>query len=154
MPDLPVGQRYFMLNRSQIARLYHSSASLTPYGTILVTGCGTCINNTFASDVPFSPNGSPDGGEYRMEIFYPPFWYDTANKPVIASSPLSVTHNQQFVITYTGVNVTSVVFVATPATTHGVNQNQRVVKLVCLPNTGTTIVCTVSLNLSKGAGPP
>jgi hypothetical protein len=81
--------------------------------------------------------------EYRNEIFYPPYWYDHANKPKIESingdttdEILQLDYNEQFDITWTGftadkpdVPVTRVVFVAPSSVTHSFNANQRVVIL-------------------------
>ena len=53
------------------------------------------------TDMPFSP--SPSKAEYRQEIFYPPFWYDTANKPSIVNVfPQIVGYGVRFTIKYTG----------------------------------------------------
>lgn len=38
-PYAPEGSRYSTLARSQIARLLHSTAGLTPNGTVLVRAC-------------------------------------------------------------------------------------------------------------------
>ena len=73
--------------------------------------------------------------EYRNEIFYPPAWYDFVNKPVITNSPDAVGYNQEFLVSYQGMQgpisgITDAVFVAPSSTTHSFNQNQRVVGLV------------------------
>ena len=72
--------------------------------------------------------------EYRNEIFYPPQWYDFANKPRITNWPENIQYNQEFLVSYTGeqgptATVTSAVLVAPSSTTHSFNQNQRVVEL-------------------------
>ena len=41
-PWKPNGQRFQVLARSRIARLYHSVAALTTDGSILVAGCDRC----------------------------------------------------------------------------------------------------------------
>ena len=127
-PDATLGQRWSTLARSQIARLYHSTAALTTNGTILVTGCDRCTK--IVTDLPFSAPAAK--AEYRNEIFYPPFWFDFANKPAILSSPSAVTYGSQFTVTYSGPNVTYAVLVAPSSTTHCFNTNQRVVKLATI----------------------
>lgn len=71
-----------------IARLYHSTACLTADGTIIVSGCDRCWK--FNSTLPYSPSKTAKGGlikaDYRVEIFYPPYYYSLV-KPVILSTP-------------------------------------------------------------------
>lgn len=85
----------------------------------------------------------PPQFEYRNEIFYPPYWYDHANKPKIVSingdstdAILKLDFNERFTIEWTGftddnpdVAVTKVVLVAPSSVTHSFNANQRVVIL-------------------------
>jgi len=125
-PDAPSGQRWSTMARSQIARMYHSTAALTTNGTILVTGCDRCAN--LKSDLSFS--AAAVKAEYRNEIFYPPFWYDFANKPSIVSSPQLIQYQRQFSVKFSGPGVSYAVLVAPSSTTHSFNSNQRVVKLV------------------------
>lgn len=96
-PDAPLGSRWSTLARSQIARMYHSTAGLTTNGTILVAGCDRCFR--MVSNLPFSP--PPKKAEYRNEIFYPPYFYAT-DKPAIVSWPARITYNQEFQVTFTG----------------------------------------------------
>jgi hypothetical protein len=100
----PMGQRWFTLSRSQIPRLYHSTAALTSNGTILVTGCDRC--GGIITNLTFSP--SPAKAEYRNEIFYPPPWYDFANKPSILSAPEEVQYGQLFTVSYSGLSAVNV----------------------------------------------
>lgn len=125
-PDAPLGERWSTMARSQIARMYHSTAALTTNGTILVTGCDRCAN--LVTDVSYS--ASTAKAEYRNEIFYPPFWYDFANKPVILSSPQVIQYKRSFTVKFSGPDVSYAVLVAPSSTTHSFNTNQRVVKLV------------------------
>jgi hypothetical protein len=41
-PDAPFGSRMRLMARSNIPRLYHSTAALTTDGSILVAGCDRC----------------------------------------------------------------------------------------------------------------
>ena len=125
-PDAPSGQRWSTLARSQVARMYHSTAALTTNGTILVTGCDRCAN--LNSNLSYS--APPVKAEYRNEIFYPPFWYDFANMPVIQSSPQMIQYKRTFTVKFSGPGVSYAVLVAPSSTTHSFNTNQRVVKLV------------------------
>jgi hypothetical protein len=76
--------------------------------------------------------------EYRNEIFYPPYWYDFANKPNISaiqgeSDPAYIAqlfYDQEFTISWSSnVPVTNVTIVAPSTVTHCFNTNQRVVVL-------------------------
>ena len=100
-PYLPVHQRWSTLTRSQIPRLYHSSAVLTTNGTILVAGSEDA--RPTLSNITYSQ--SKYIAEYRMEIFYPPFWFDFANKPNIMTSPSDIQYNTLLNVSYIGVNV-------------------------------------------------
>ncbi len=97
-PYAPLGQRWSTLSRSQIPRQYHSTAALTTNGTILVAGCDRC--NKVVTDQNFSP--APVKAEYRMEIFYPPFWYDVAHKPqILYVFPQLIGYDESISIKYT-----------------------------------------------------
>ncbi|GFR50256.1 hypothetical protein Agub_g12442 [Astrephomene gubernaculifera] len=132
-PNAPAGRRYSTLGRSQIARLLHSTAGLTINGTVLVAGGDR--SDRFWSPDTYSP--SPTGfPEYRVEIFSPPFVYDTDNQPTILYAPTSIVHQDIMSIVYTAASdaavVTSVVLVAPPSDTHTNNMHQRVVELEIL----------------------
>jgi hypothetical protein len=48
-PDRPSGQRYTLLQASDIIRVYHHTAGLTTNGTMIVSGCDACNKNTLES---------------------------------------------------------------------------------------------------------
>ena len=100
-PYAPVNQRWSTLSRSLIPRLYHSTTALTTNGTLLVVGCDRC--SKVVTDQLYAP--SPAKADYRMEIFYPPFWYDFANKPKIIAAPSEVQYGVTFSVSYSGVAV-------------------------------------------------
>lgn len=100
-PDLPVHQRWTSLSQTQIPRLYHATAALTTNGTILVSG----TEDARAPLTNLTYSQSQYKSEFRMEIFYPPFWFDFANKPIITSAPSDIQYNTEFNVVYTGVNV-------------------------------------------------
>ncbi len=63
-----------------IPRMYHSTAALTPDGTILIAGCDRCTNYNFGDEVEgvtFQPSYRtylPTRSEYRAEVFAPAVW--------------------------------------------------------------------------------
>eukprot|EP00798_Chlamydomonas_sp_ICE-L_P022033 gene22033-29096_t len=100
-PYAPAGERYTLLNKSDVARMYHSTCILTTNGTILVSGCDRCNPFLIKSDEPFIPAPAKAEyrallpsiqvkAEYRVEIFYPPFWFDIENKPRIVKAEYRV----------------------------------------------------------------
>ena len=48
---------------------------------------------------------SPLPSTFRMEIFYPPFWYDFVNKPNITAAPREIGYGQGFAVSYAGPKV-------------------------------------------------
>ncbi|KXZ45817.1 hypothetical protein GPECTOR_50g611 [Gonium pectorale] len=152
-PAAPDGTRFTRLARSQIARMYHSTAALTPDGTIVVAGCDRC--DYFNSSVPFSksPWGLP---EYRVEIFYPPFYFWDMRPALLPNGvPPIVTYGQRFSVLYdtlhTLVDIDGVVLMAPSSTTHSTNFNQRAVGLRILGDdyTGTlTVEAPPNLNIA------
>ncbi|QRV94399.1 glyoxal oxidase [Ceratobasidium sp. AG-Ba] len=71
-PNAPQGQRWSQKNmpKSTIARMYHSSATLLPDGSVFIAGSNP--NADYNVSVPFKT-------EYRTERFYP--WYYDQRRP-------------------------------------------------------------------------
>lgn len=78
------------LPTSTIARLYHSVASLTANGDILIAGSNP---NGDVSTVKYAT-------EYRTEILSPP--YISLARPTVTGSPSNVLYNQTFALTISG----------------------------------------------------
>lgn len=92
-----------------------------------------------------SRTSSKSQAEYRNEIFYPPYWYDFDNKPIITAinsnsnfapgNVLQVGYGEELLISYASLTgkktpkVTDISIVAPSSTTHSFNFNQRVVFL-------------------------
>ncbi|CAG8714442.1 399_t:CDS:2, partial [Cetraspora pellucida] len=75
-PKAPLGSRFTRMAEAKYVRVYHSSATLIPDGTVFVTGsnpnkgfCDTCEYPT----------------EYRTEIFTPPYLLNGTPRPTIRS---------------------------------------------------------------------
>ncbi|GLC65599.1 hypothetical protein PLESTF_000317200 [Pleodorina starrii] len=142
-PGAPYGSRMRLMARSRIARLYHSTALLTPDGSVLVAGCDraelfwSSLNDTEISRSP------QKAAEYRIEMFRPPYWFNQTAKPQIVSisnatwDPEDAVNVMQygapFELQYSLSNathaVTSAVLVSPGSVTHSTNMNQRVVGL-------------------------
>ncbi|KAK7449222.1 hypothetical protein VKT23_013367 [Stygiomarasmius scandens] len=122
-PNAPAGSRFSATNiSSTIPRIYHSTASLTPNGTILVAGC--------------NPNAGVQTRkyqtEYRFEYFSPP--YMLQSRPTYTGLPATVDYNAVFELSvdfpFDLLDITpSVVLIDLGFATHGVHMDQRLVKL-------------------------
>ena len=79
-PSAPVGQRFSTagMPRSDIPRLYHSVASLTPNGMMMIAGSNPNLDR---SEVTY-------GTEYRVEWLSPP--YMTAERPEMGGVPRKI----------------------------------------------------------------
>ncbi|EIM88141.1 glyoxal oxidase precursor [Stereum hirsutum FP-91666 SS1] len=80
-PDLPLGQRISNegMPTTDIARVYHSSVTLTPQGNFLVAGSNPNGNTTLPGPGVKFPS------EFRVEILNPPFMF--VERPTIGSLP-------------------------------------------------------------------
>ena len=90
-PTAPLGQRFSNkgLPTSDIARMYHSSITLTPQGNFLVAGSNP--NNNFTADPSLKfPS------ELRVETLDPPFMF--VNRPKILSTPEKVPFNSSVTV--------------------------------------------------------
>ena len=64
-PSQPVNQRFTILGSTDIARMYHSEATLLPDGRVMVSGSDPQTNN---------PDGTPKyPEEFRIEAYIPPY---------------------------------------------------------------------------------
>ncbi|KAJ7136302.1 glyoxal oxidase precursor [Mycena crocata] len=91
--DFPAGQRITQdgLPSSKIARMYHSSASLTAQGNIMVAG-----SNPHPA-VVLPPTTFPT--EFRVEYLNPDFITNNTPRPVIHKSPTQIHFNQKASLT-------------------------------------------------------
>jgi Glyoxal oxidase N-terminus len=85
-PTAPAGQRFLSagMPTSQIPRLYHSVATLTPNGDVMVAGSNPNLDR---SELKY-------GTEYRVEWFKPP--YMTMDRPEILEGVVKVGFGQDF----------------------------------------------------------
>ncbi|KAJ6451693.1 glyoxal oxidase N-terminus-domain-containing protein [Mycena vitilis] len=87
--EFPAGQRITQdgLPTSDIARMYHSSASLTPKGNVMVAG-----SNPHPA-VILPPTAFPT--EFRVEYLNPDFITHNTPRPVIQSAPTQLLFNRK-----------------------------------------------------------
>ena len=82
-PSAPLGQRISNsgMPNSTIARMYHSTITLTPQGNFLVAGSNPNNSTMFTSGVKFP-------SEFRVQLLHPPFMF--VPRPQILSMPAKI----------------------------------------------------------------
>ncbi|KAJ7195304.1 glyoxal oxidase N-terminus-domain-containing protein [Mycena pura] len=123
-PTGPVGGRFSSqgIPASTVPRLYHSSATLTPNGSILLAGSNPNNDLTLGTEYPT---------EYRLEFYSPA--YLSKPRPSYSGLPATVNYNSKFTLSVQLPPNTTEVTVALMDlgfSTHGVHVDQRFVKLV------------------------
>lgn len=129
-PSKPSGKRWNRdgLKASTIARMYHSTATLLPDGSVFITGSNPHPD--------YSPN-TIFPTEYRVERFYP--WYYNKRRPEPSGIPTSLTYGgKYFDLELTSddlfgnignVNAIKIVLIKTGFSTHAINFGQRSAEL-------------------------
>ncbi|THV03743.1 hypothetical protein K435DRAFT_817163 [Dendrothele bispora CBS 962.96] len=135
-PHAPAGERFTQdgLPTSEIPRMYHSTATLTPNASILLAGSNP---NTDVETRRYHT-------EYRLEWLSPPYMEHT--RPTYTGLPVTFDYNSTVTldvdIDRDAQNV-SVVIMDFGFATHGVHMDQRSVELVSeLSNDGTQLTVT------------
>ncbi|KAI0774655.1 glyoxal oxidase precursor [Trametes elegans] len=90
-PDRPLGRRISNagMPSSGIARVYHSSITLTPQGNFLVAGSNPNANTTVGPGIKFP-------SEFRVQTLDPPFMF--VPRPKILSTPKKLGFNKTFTV--------------------------------------------------------
>ncbi|KAK7449220.1 hypothetical protein VKT23_013365 [Stygiomarasmius scandens] len=106
-----------------IPRMYHSTSSLTPNGSILLAGSNP--NGGFNTDAKYPT-------EYRFEYYSPPYMFQP--RPTYTGLPATVDYNTVFKLSvdfpFDLLDIApSVVLIDLGFATHGVHMDQRLVKL-------------------------
>ncbi|KAJ7200643.1 glyoxal oxidase N-terminus-domain-containing protein [Mycena pura] len=123
-PTAPVGRRFSSqgIPASTIPRMYHSSATLTPNGSILLAGSNPNHDITIGTEYPT---------EYRLEFYSPA--YLSKPRPTYNGLPATVNYNSKFTLSVElppDTNDVTVALMDLGFSTHGVHVDQRFVKLV------------------------
>lgn len=125
-PSAPAGSRFSRMNMpsSQIPRLYHSVATLTPNGDIMIAGSNPNLDR---SEVKY-------GTEYRVEWLSPP--YMTKERPTLISTPQTIGFGRTVALkiglpsSTTSSSKIQVACMDLGYVTHAVHANSRLVYLV------------------------
>ncbi|KAI9060007.1 copper radical oxidase [Trametes sanguinea] len=90
-PNAPLGQRISNagLPSSGIARVYHSSITLTPQGNFLIAGSNPNDNTTVGPGIKFP-------SEFRVQTLDPPFMF--VERPKILNIPKQLAFNKSFTV--------------------------------------------------------
>ncbi|KAJ7599807.1 glyoxal oxidase N-terminus-domain-containing protein [Mycena floridula] len=123
-PTAAPGRRFSSegIPASTIPRMYHSSATLTPNGTILIAGSNPNTDITIGTEYQT---------EYRLEYYSPA--YLSHPRPTYTGLPATVDYNSKFTLTVdlpAGTTGVTVSLMDLGFSTHGVHMDQRLVKLV------------------------
>jgi DNA-binding beta-propeller fold protein YncE/mono/diheme cytochrome c family protein len=121
----PVTGQWTLGAEGDRARLYHSMALLLPDATVLLGGGGAP-----------APIGGPSVGERNVELYTPPYLFNTkgerAPRPSVRSGPNGLELAKTVRVTAqmpTGGKVSRVTLVKTGSVTHGWNFDQRFIEL-------------------------
>jgi len=158
-PEKPLGQRFQVLNPTQIARMYHSTSAVLPSGKIWVAGSNT--HDTYREKDKFPT-------ETRVEAFSPPYLDPNlaAVRPkiIVESSVkwLSYGNNFDTVFKMPDVNLklgpkdVKLTMYFPPFTTHGYSMNQRLLVLAptIVQNADGTYKATVKAPTFPQVSPP
>ncbi|KAF9449121.1 copper radical oxidase [Macrolepiota fuliginosa MF-IS2] len=142
-PDAPLGKRISNkgMPTSDIARVYHSTATLTPKGNIMIGG---------SNPNPDIINGTTYHSEFRIEYLNPP--YMTVDRPEITNFPKKIGYNTKF---HMDVNIPKnlnkkniqVALMDLGFSTHGFHQSQLLVFMDAqLSKNGKTLTVTTPPN--------
>ncbi|KAJ8473322.1 hypothetical protein ONZ45_g16339 [Pleurotus djamor] len=122
-PSAPAGKRFSKkdMPTSKIARMYHSTATLIPDGSIMIGG---------SNPNPFTNTSVPYPSEWRLEFLSPP--YMSQQRPTVSGVPKIVDFGRQFTLNVNlprntrdvVVNLMDLGFA-----THGVHMDQKLVQL-------------------------
>ncbi|KAB5595241.1 Copper radical oxidase [Ceratobasidium theobromae] len=131
-PDAPAGSRWSRagLGSSTIARMYHSSATILPDGSVFVTGSNPNADYNVGSGIKYPT-------EYRVERFYPSYYSERRPEPNGLLSQLGYGGNY-FNVTLssddlsgnvTMISAAKVVLIRPGFSTHAMNMGQRYLEL-------------------------
>jgi len=129
-PSAAAGKRFTTgFAESTIPRMYHSSASLLPDGSVVVAGSNP--NADVTTDQPYST-------EYRIEYFRPPYYF--MQRPSFTGTPGKVNYAQVFTVTVSNPGKATTFKAAIMDLgfhTHAVSLDSKYVGLVSVYNSAT-----------------
>ncbi|KAF8983133.1 hypothetical protein BGZ46_010798 [Entomortierella lignicola] len=154
-PEAPLGQRFTEWVPSNIARMYHSVATLLPDGSVFVAGSNP--NSEVQVENVLNPT------EYRVESFTPPYLSTDLERPEIVSTiPNTVNYGQKLRVVVdlkaTDKYEPDITFMLGHRgfVTHSTHMSQRMTKLVFTKTgeVGTKVTYSVTLPPNANIMPP
>jgi hypothetical protein len=129
-PSAPAGQRWSRngLSPSTVPRMYHSSATLMPDGSVLVSGSNP--NSDYNITAPYPT-------EYRVETFYPSYYNERRPEPQGLIRQLSYggsyfnvsLSSEDLFGSVNNIQTATVIVLRTGFSTHTMNMGQRMLQL-------------------------
>ena len=116
---------------STIPRLYHSVASLTPNGSVVIAGSNPNLDRS----------NEAYGTEYRVEWLEPPYMAQNAARPLVKGIPDRIDYNDRFTLDLDGLENAKDVKVSLMDlgfVTHGLHMNSRLVYLSYRPSSSSS----------------
>ncbi|CAE6420205.1 hypothetical protein ACGC1H_004865 [Rhizoctonia solani] len=131
-PNAPAGSRWSRagLGQSKVPRMYHSSATILPDGSVFVTGSNPNADYNVGSNIKYPT-------EYRVERFYPSYYSERRPEPNGLLSQLGYGGNY-FNVTLSKddlfgnvsmISTAKVVLIRPGFSTHAMNMGQRYLEL-------------------------
>ncbi|KAG8760001.1 hypothetical protein FRC12_009642, partial [Ceratobasidium sp. 428] len=131
-PSAPAGSRWSRkgLSDSSVARMYHSSATLLPDGSILVAGSNPNVDYNVGKGIKYPT-------EYRVERFYPSYYSQRRPEPEGLLSQLGY-GGSYFNVTLSSddlggnssiISTAKVIIIRPGFSTHALNMGQRYIEL-------------------------
>ncbi|KAF9046801.1 copper radical oxidase [Hymenopellis radicata] len=131
-PDAPAGKRWSSdgLGASTVPRMYHSTATLVPDGSVIISGSNPNPDYTVGDGVKYPT-------DYRVERFYPSYYNQRRPQPkglltqlTYGGSYFDVTLDSDDLFgDVSNIEKTKVVVIRTGFATHTMNMGQRYVEL-------------------------
>jgi hypothetical protein len=146
-PSQPVNQRFTILGSTDIARLYHSEATLLPDGRVMVSG---------SDPQTLNPDGTPKyPEEFRIEVYIPPYLSQGFTQPTFVINTKDWTYGGSYTITVTLFQGTTtnmrVSLIGASSSTHGNTMGSRTIfpQFSCSGNS-----CVITAPPDAGVCPP
>ncbi|WFD41897.1 (methyl)glyoxal oxidase [Malassezia psittaci] len=121
-PSKPAGQRWSQVGKARVGRLYHSTATLLPDSSILISGSNP--NPDYTDNAEFNT-------EYRVERWYPDFY--NKDRPSAKDLPSKFHYGgTAFTVSFNSASDAQnakVVLIRTGFSTHAMNMGQRMIEL-------------------------
>jgi len=138
-PSLPLHQRFTVLGKTIVARMYHSEATLLPDASVLISGS--------------NPEDPRFPEEYRIERFVPPYLTSGLPRPTFTITTKDWSYGGNYPVTVTAGSTANlhVSLIGASSSTHTNTMGSRTI-FPAVSCTGAT--CTITAPPNSGVCPP